>query len=79
MIRYIKSYFWDYEFNTLTPNSMSPLPKNKFINFAREKAKDDSSEETHKNIYEFKSWEKKNKIKNQIQDLEAIVDQLNHS
>ncbi len=78
MIRYIKSYFWEYEFNSLTPHSMAPIPKNKFINFAREKAIDDSSEETHKNIYEFRAWERKIKIQNQIHDLEDLVDQLNH-
>ena len=34
MIRYITSYFYDYEFNTLTPHSMATIPKNKFVNFA---------------------------------------------
>ena len=34
MIRYITSYFYEYEFNTLTPNSMYKLNKNKFVNIS---------------------------------------------
>tara|TARA_R100000734_G_C3319236_1_gene114706 strand:- start:4502 stop:4738 length:237 start_codon:yes stop_codon:yes gene_type:complete len=78
MIRYITSYFYEYEFNTLTPNSMYKLNKNKFVNFARELVPNEDDHEPHKNIYEFKQWERKNKAILQIQELEKIVDQLNH-
>lgn len=78
MIRYITSYFYDYEFNTLTPHSMATIPKNKFVNFARELVPNNDDEEPNKNIWEFKNWEKKVATLKKIQDLEALVDYLNH-
>ena len=78
MIRYLTSYFYDYEFNTLTPNSMYILPKNKFVNFAREKVESDDDEEPNKTIWDFKKWEKEQGYKTQISRFEALIDQLNH-
>lgn len=34
MIKYLLSYFYTYETNSLTPNSMAPMPVNKFHNYA---------------------------------------------
>lgn len=68
---------------TITPNSMSPLPKRKFINYARDINDNDDDKEPHKNIYEFKNWERKSlKQKQQMKsyfDFEKYFDKLNHS
>jgi len=43
MLHWIKSFFYK-ETNTITPNSMAPIPKGKFFNYLIEKAPVDEDE-----------------------------------
>ena len=68
--------------NSINPNSFSPVPKNRFINYARDKGKDDDDSEPHKNIYEYKQWERSQKQKfqqKQYFNFERYFDKMNHS
>ena len=78
MIKYIQSFFWDIEKPSMNPNSMSPIPKNRFINYARYKGNDSDSKEPNKTIWDYKKWEKEQGYKAQIIDLERLIDLLNH-
>ena len=70
MLKYIYSFFYDYEEQTLTPNSMSIIPSHKFINHARIKVDPDEDDEPHKNYKEY--------IATQEQHLDNLVDYWNH-
>lgn len=65
--------------NSITPNSMSPLPTKKFINYART-INDDKNEsnEPNKTIYGFKKWERSQKQKKQQDDYNKWYDYFNH-
>tara|TARA_R100000781_G_C4051986_1_gene117944 strand:+ start:627 stop:863 length:237 start_codon:yes stop_codon:yes gene_type:complete len=78
MIKYLKSFIWTEQSNSINPNSMSPIPENKFLNFARDKIDDDDDNETHKNIYEFRAWERSIKQKKQLKDYAEWYDYFNH-
>jgi hypothetical protein len=67
------------EVNTLTHNSMGKLPENKFINYARDIGKPKDDEEPHKNIYEFKHFERSLKQKQQRKSYSQYYDYFNHS
>ncbi len=67
----VTSMFWrekDQE-QTLTPNSMSPIPKHKFLNFARTIAE---------NIDDIPSIQKYGKSKKQKKALESYYDYYNY-
>ena len=57
---------------------MSPLPDNRFINFARDKNKTDDSNVPHKNIYEYRAYERSFKQKKQQKDYAEWYDYFNH-
>lgn len=40
MFKYILSWFWRKETNSLCPNSLAPMPEGKFHNFAIKRAHD---------------------------------------
>tara|TARA_R110002020_G_scaffold181364_2_gene376195 strand:- start:4472 stop:4765 length:294 start_codon:yes stop_codon:yes gene_type:complete len=62
---------------TITPNSMSPLPPNKFNNLARIKAEVDEDIEPYDNIYHYHRIQRlmrKNKRIKEIIDEENFID-----
>lgn len=70
---------------SINPNSMSPLPKHKFINYARTKEKVVEDNEPHQSIYHLKRMERlygKSQRRKQQQaeyeKYESIIDKLNH-
>lgn len=67
----ITRIFWREELQTqsINPNSMSPVPKNKFINFAREKSK---------NIDDIPTFKMYGKSKKQKKALDSYYDFYNH-
>lgn len=65
--------------NTITPNSMYTLPDDKFINYARDIAKSPDMKEPHKNIYEYKTFERSLKQKHQQKQYSKYYDYFNHS
>lgn len=68
--------------NSINPNSMSPVPKNRFINYARDKGDNNDDDVPNKNIYEFKKWERSQKQKfqqKQYFNFEKYFDKMNHS
>lgn len=58
MIKWIKSFFF-VETNSLCPNSLAPMPYNKFHNYAIEKRQHDDSPEPNKTIWDVFDFEKK--------------------
>ena len=78
MWKYIKSFIFLEEKSSINPNSMSSLPDNRFINFARDKNKPDESEVPFKNIYEWKAYERSFKQKKQQKDYRDWYDYFNH-
>ena len=67
------------EKNTITPNSMSPVPKNRFINYARDINEDkNESNEPNKTIYGFRKWERSQKQRRQQKDYIDWYDYFNH-
>tara|TARA_R110002012_G_scaffold311295_1_gene520710 strand:+ start:16 stop:255 length:240 start_codon:yes stop_codon:yes gene_type:complete len=66
------------EKQSLTHNSMGKLPESTFINYARDKADVDDDKETHKNIYEFRAWERSVKQNKQLKDYQDWYDYFNH-
>jgi hypothetical protein len=67
------------EKNSMTHNSMSKLPDNKFINYARDIGENNDDVEPHKNIYEYKTFERSLKQKNQQKMYSKYYDFFNHS
>lgn len=65
--------------NTINPNSMGIIPDDKFINYARDVVKNNDDNETHKNIYEYKTFERSLKQKNQQKEYSKYYDFFNHS
>jgi|SaaInlStandDraft_1057018.scaffolds.fasta_scaffold681635_1 hypothetical protein len=67
----VKSMFWRDKDQTqsITPNSMSPIPKHKFINFAREVVK---------NVDDVPSIKMYGKSKKQKRALESYYDYYNY-
>jgi len=67
----ITSMFWRDKLQTqsINPNSMSPVPKNKFINFARVKSK---------NIDDIPTFKMYGKSKKQKRALDSYYDYYNH-
>ena len=78
MWKYLKSFFITEPKNSINPNSLSPIPPNKFINFARDKSEVDEDKEPHKNIYEFRAWERSIKQRKQQKDYSDWYDYFNH-
>tara|TARA_R110002012_G_scaffold316436_1_gene531382 strand:- start:6231 stop:6473 length:243 start_codon:yes stop_codon:yes gene_type:complete len=66
------------EINSINPNSMSPLPSNKFVNYARDIEVNNDDKEPHKNIYEYKAFERSMKQKKQQKDYSDWYDYFNH-
>lgn len=66
------------QINSLTHNSMAKLPENKFINLARDIKLPYDDKEPHKDIYEFKSFERSLKQKKQQKDYSKWYDYYNH-
>jgi len=70
------------ETDILNHNDMSPLPKNKYVNYARTKALLDEDDEPHKTIYDIKKLErlygKSQKRKQQKQQYESWYEYFNH-
>ncbi len=64
--------------NSLNPNSMSPIPQNRFVNYARELVEKDEDKEPHKTIYGFKKWERSQKQRKQQADYNKWYDYFNH-
>ena len=65
--------------NSINPNSMSPLPKHKFINYARAKAETDDDIEPHQTIYDLKRMERLyGKSQKRRSQLEKYYDYYNH-
>jgi len=60
---------------TINPNSMSPLPKNRFNNLARIKGEVDEDNEPHQDIYQYHRMKrlKRKRIK-EIMDEENILE-----
>jgi len=75
MIKWLQSFIWNVENEkpTLTPNSCSPIPKNKFNQLARDIEDYTEDEEPFKNIYEYQRWKTKNGY-----DLSVYYDLFNH-
>tara|TARA_R110002012_G_scaffold264672_1_gene448063 strand:- start:1665 stop:1877 length:213 start_codon:yes stop_codon:yes gene_type:complete len=67
----VTSMFWrdKVQEQTITPNSMSPIPKHKFLNFARTIAE---------NIDDIPSIQKYGKSKKQKKALESYYDYYNY-
>lgn len=67
----VQSMFWrdKVQEQSITPNSMSPIPKHKFINFARTVAE---------NIDDIPSIQKYGKSKKQKRALESYYDYYNY-
>ena len=64
---------------SINPNSMSPIPKRKFINYAREKGKADDVEEPHSDIYHLKRMERLyGKSKKRQKQMDTYYDYYNH-
>ena len=77
----ITSMFWrdKNQENTLTPNSMSPIPKKKFINLARDLVKPDEDDEPHETIYDLKRMERLyGKSKKRKDQFNTYYDYYNH-
>ncbi len=74
----MKSFIWTEQSNSINPNSMCPIPENKFLNFARCKSETNDDKETHKNIYEFRAWERSIKQNKQLKDYQDWYDYFNH-
>ena len=74
----MKSFIWTEQTNSINPNSMSPIPNNKFINFARDKGKNYDDEETYKTIYEFRAWERSIKPNKKLKTRDDWYDYFNH-
>lgn len=65
--------------NTINPNSMSPIPKNKFVNYARTKEPVDEDVEPHQSIYELKRMERLyGKSQKRKSQLEKYYDYYNY-
>jgi hypothetical protein len=77
----VTSMFWrekDQD-NTLTPNSMSPVPKKKFINLARVRIDPDEDQEPHESIYDLKRLERLyGKSKKRQDQFNHYYDYYNH-
>ena len=58
MWSYIKSFFIAEDTQSICPNSLSPLPSNKFINYARTKAEVVEDIVPDRNYYHFKRMER---------------------
>ena len=58
MWSFIKSFFITEETQSITPNSMSPLPNKKFINYARIKEPLNECENPHTDYYHYKRMER---------------------
>lgn len=65
--------------NSITPHSMGKIPEQKFINYARDIVKNNDDVEPHKNIYEYKTFERSLKQKNQQKMYSKYYDFFNHS
>lgn len=65
--------------NTINPNSMSPIPTNKFVNYARTKAEVVEDDEPHHNIYHLKRMERLyGKSQKRKSQLEKYYDYYNY-
>jgi hypothetical protein len=68
--------------NSINPNSMSPIPKNKFVNYARAVEPNDDDDVPHQTIYHLKRMEriygKSIKRKKQQADYNKWYDYFNH-
>lgn len=76
MIKYILSYFYTYETNSLTPNSMAPMPEYKFHNYACMVLPNDDDE-----VSIAPPEEMERKLKERYlyyQKLDALCDKLDH-
>jgi len=75
MLKWFTSMFWrdKLETPTLTNNSMSPIPKRKFLNLARIVVDTDDDKEPHTDIYHLKRIERLKKKRD-----EDIFDKFNH-
>lgn len=71
MMKFVYQMFWrdKDQTQTITPNSMSPLPKHKFINFARTIAE---------NVDDIPVFQRYGKSKKQKKALESYYDYYNH-
>ncbi len=67
------------EKNSINHNSFGKMPENKFINYARDIGDNDDDEEPHKNIYEYKTFERSLKQKHQQKSYSKYYDYFNHS
>jgi hypothetical protein len=80
----LKFIYWaigvrDTPTNTINPNSMSPLPKNRFVNYARKLRKVDEDNEPHSDIYHLKRMERLyGKSKKRKKQLDTYYDYYNH-
>ena len=61
MLNWIKSFFIEEETNSLCPNSLAPMPKNKFHNYAIVQCEHDDCEEPNKTIWDIFDFNKYNK------------------
>ena len=65
--------------NTINPNSMSPIPANRFVNYARTKAKVVEDDEPHHSIYDLKRMERLyGKSQKRKSQLEKYYDYYNY-
>ena len=67
------------EKNSINHNSFGKMPENKFINYARDIGDNEDDEEPHKNIYEYKTFERSLKQKHQQKSYSKYYDYFNHS
>jgi hypothetical protein len=58
MWSFIKSFFITEETQSITPNSMSPLPHKKFINYARAKGDVYECDAPHRDYHHYKRMER---------------------
>ena len=67
------------EKQTINPNSMSPLPKHRFVNYARTKEPVDEDVEPHQSIYHLKRMERLyGKSQKRKSQLEKYYDYYNY-
>lgn len=79
MWKYLKSFIWNEPKNSINPNSMSPLPSSRFINYARSRAKINEDNEPHDDYYHLKRMERiYGKSMKQRKQQETYYDYFNH-
>ncbi len=79
MLKYIRSFFYTEEKPTININSLSPLPSNRFMNYASCRLPDNDDPVPHDTIYHLKRMERLyGKSQKRKKQFSSYYDYFNH-